>query len=154
MFAHRFRHALMRCEGHGFYMKKLTIQKWTNSNGISGLRIQFNERAEPVFVARHHWIGVDFDGTLARNDILGPSDPPYPLGEPILEMVEIVKALAAAGVRIKIFTARGGEAQNIPVIQDWTEKCGLGRLEVTDRKDFNLVCFFDDRAIPTKCMAL
>ena len=63
-------------------------------------------------------------------------------------MIATVKSLLAAGVAVKIFTARASEPLNIPAIQDWTERHGLGRLEVTDRKDFNLIRFFDDRAIP------
>ncbi len=63
-------------------------------------------------------------------------------------MLAMVKRLLEAGVVVKIFTARACDPTNIPSIQDWTERQGLGRLEVTNQKDFDLACFFDDRAIP------
>ncbi|HMK06339.1 MAG TPA: hypothetical protein VK476_02350, partial [Flavobacterium sp.] len=37
--------------------------------------------------------------------------------------------------------------ENIPIIQGWAEKHGLGRIKVTNQKDYQLICFFDDRAI-------
>lgn len=59
----------------------------------------------------------------------------------------MVKSLLAAGVTVKIFSARACEPESIPVIQSWTDKHGLGRLEVTNQKDFDLIRFYDDRAI-------
>jgi len=125
-------------------MKELKIEQ---ADG-AGWRVWFNSGDQPVLVGRQHWVGVDFDGTLARNDNIGHSEPPYPLGEPIPEMMAKVKMLLTAGITVKIFTARACEPQYNPIIQDWTERNGLGRLEVTNRKDFNLIRFYDDRAIP------
>ena len=62
-------------------------------------------------------------------------------------MIALVKSLLQAGVTVKIFSARACEPESIPVVQAWTEKHGLGRLEVTNRKDYNLIRFYDDRAI-------
>ena len=128
-------------------MKRLKIEPGTDFRGTPGWLVQFSDGEAPVFVASHHWVGMDFDGTLARNDNPGNAEPPYSLGEPIPGMLATVKALLAAGVTVKIFTARACEAQNVPIIQDWTERNGLGRLEVTNQKDFNLIRFYDDRAI-------
>jgi hypothetical protein len=69
------------------------------------------------------------------------------LGEPIPEMIAMVKSLIEAGVTVKIFSARACEPESIPIIQGWAEKHGLGRLEVTNRKDYDLIRFYDDRAI-------
>ncbi len=112
-----------------------------------GAWVVLDPGAEPVFVARHHWIGVDLDGTLARDDEEGHFLPPYPLGKPIPEMIEMVKSLLTAGVTVKIFSARACEPESVPRIQDWAEKHGLGRLEVTNQKDYDLIRFYDDRAI-------
>jgi len=47
----------------------------------------------------------------------------------------------------EIFSARAVEPESIPIIQAWAEKHGLGRLEVTNQKDYDLIRFYDDRAI-------
>jgi hypothetical protein len=128
-------------------MGPLQIEKATDDQGNPGAWVALDPGAEPVFVARHHWIGVDLDGTLARDDAEGHFLPPYPLGEPIPEMIEMVRSLLAAGVKVKIFSARAVEPESIPIIQDWAEKHGLGRLEVTNQKDYDLLRYYDDRAI-------
>lgn len=128
-------------------MGPLQIEKAHDEQGQPGAWVALDPGAKPVFVAQHHWIGVDFDGTLARDDAADHFLPPYPLGEPIPEMVEMVKSLLAAGVTVKIFSARACEPQSIPIIQAWVEKHGLGRLEVTNQKDYDLIRYYDDRAI-------
>jgi hypothetical protein len=128
-------------------MGPLQIEKGTDEQGNAGAWVVFEPGVEPVFVAPQHWVGVDLDGTLARDDAEGHFLPPYPLGEPIPEMIAMVKSLLAAGVTVKIFSARACEPESIPVIQSWADKQGLGRLEVTNQKDFDLIRFYDDRAI-------
>jgi hypothetical protein len=128
-------------------MGPLKIQKCKDQLGNPGSWVEFVPGKAPVFVARNHWVGFDFDGTISGTDNPGHFEPPFPLGEPIPEMLETAKSLLAAGIKVKIFTARACEPENVPVIQDWTERHGLGRLEVTDRKDYDLIRFFDDRAI-------
>ena len=128
-------------------MGPLQIQKGGDGNGNSGNWVVLDPGAKPVFVTQEQWIGVDLDGTLSRDDAAGHFQSPYPLGEPIPEMIALVKSLLQAGVTVKIFSARACEPESIPVVQAWTEKHGLGRLEVTNRKDYNLIRFYDDRAI-------
>jgi hypothetical protein len=128
-------------------MGPLQIQNHAGPNGCSGVWVVFDPGAEPVFVAKHQWVGVDLDGTLSRNDNPGHFEPPYPLGQPIPHMIEMVRSLMAAGVTVKIFSARACEPENVPIVQDWAEKHGLGRLEVTNLKDYDLIRFYDDRAI-------
>lgn len=101
-----------------------------------------------IFVPADNWIGFDFDGTLARTDNPGHFQPPYPLGEPFPEMLDAAKKLIAQGVTVKIFTARACEPAAIPVVQQWAIKHGLGPIEVTNVKDFYLIRFYDDRAVP------
>ena len=128
-------------------MGPLNIQKVTDILSRPGAWVEFGDGQPPVFVAQHHWVGFDFDGTISRTDNTGHCEAPYPLGEPIPEMLATVKSLIAAGITVKIFTARACEPESIPVIQDWTERHGLGRLDVTNQKDYDLIRFFDDRAI-------
>ena len=129
-------------------MGPLKIKKGVNIQNKLGAWVEFGGGQASVFVAEHHWVGFDFDGTISRTDNPGHFSPPYPLGEPIPEMIAAVKSLLESGITVKIFTARACEPENIPAIQDWTERHGLGRLAVTHQKDYDLIRFFDDRAIP------
>jgi len=105
------------------------------------------------------WIGVDFDGTLVLY-----VDGMYPeIGAPILIMVERVRAWLAAGVQVRIFTARcswlpgatkamtrkrqdDAYAQK-ETIREWTI-AHLGQpLAVTCEKDYKCRMIWDDRAV-------
>ena len=106
------------------------------------------------------WIGVDLDGTLAEYHGWNGGV----IGKPIPAMVERVKAWLAAGVEVRIFTARVGFgggysihsgrsddadfiAEQTKLIQDWCEEHIGQRLKVTAVKDFALAEIWDDRAI-------
>ena len=128
-------------------MGPLKIERGTDAVGNAGAWVAFEPGAEPIFVEQKRWVGVDLDGTLSRDDAEGHFLPPYPLGEPIPEMIAMVKSLLHAGVTVKVFSARACEAESVPIIQAWAEKHGLGRLEVTNQKDYDLIRFYDDRAI-------
>ena len=128
-------------------MGPLQIERGADAQGQPGHWVAFDHGRAPTFVAEQHWVGVDLDGTLSRTDNPGHFSPPYPLGEPIPEMLLLVKSLLAAGVKVKIFSARACEPRSIPLVQSWAERHGLGRLEVTNQKDFDLIRFYDDRAI-------
>jgi hypothetical protein len=128
-------------------MGPLQIEPGTDADGQRGAWVWFDPDSDPVFVLERQWIGVDFDGTLARDDEAGHFSPPYPLGQPIPQMLAAVKSLIRAGVKVRIFSARACEPESVPAIQDWTERHGLGRLEVTNAKDYDLIRYLDDRAI-------
>ena len=128
-------------------MGPLQIKISPDEKGNQGAWVVFHLDEPPTFIGQQHWVGVDFDGTLARTDNEGHFLPPYPLGEAIPEILAMVKSLLEAGVKVKIFSARACEPESIPTIQEWTYRHGLGRLEVTNKKDFDLIRFFDDRAI-------
>jgi hypothetical protein len=128
-------------------MGPLQIQKGADETGTAGAWVVFEPGTEPIFVAQKRWVGVDLDGTLARDDAEGHFLPPYPLGQPIPAMIAMVQSLLQAGVTVKVFSARACEPESVPIIQEWAEKHGLGRLEVTNRKDYDLIRFYDDRAI-------
>ena len=112
-----------------------------------GTWVTFDHHEEAVFVPADNWVGFDLDGTLSRTDNPGHFEPPYPIGDPVPEMIFVAKMLIKMGVTVKIFTARACQSSNISIVQDWTETHGLGRLEVTNQKDYHLIRFYDDRAI-------
>lgn len=86
-------------------------------------------------------IGIDFDGTLAK-DTGGNK-----LGAALPERIASVKKMLAEGKSVEIITRRveddasGAEAKKI---QDWLEKNGLPRLPVTNEKTAGLL--YDDNA--------
>ena len=97
------------------------------------------------------WVGVDLDGTLAHyNGWKGPAH----IGEPIKPMVEKIKQLLQQGANVKVFTARVCSTQPEEelaiakkTIAEWTLK-HIGReLDSTAEKDWNMIEFYDDRAI-------
>jgi hypothetical protein len=92
------------------------------------------------------WIGVDLDATLARYD---GWHGPYHIGELIEPMAARVRGWLAAGIEVRIFTARASDGNQAVVvaIQDWTEKHFGQRLTVTCMKDFNMIQLWDDRAV-------
>jgi hypothetical protein len=102
-----------------------------------------------------HWIGVDFDGTLAT-DAPDRSDP-YQLGEPIPAMVARVQQWLREGIEVRIFTARMAEYsyttkqwRDLRKMEDrLTEWCRIhiGKaLRCTNQKDGLMLELWDDRA--------
>lgn len=90
------------------------------------------------------WIGVDLDGTLAHYEgWKGPDN----IGEPIPKMMKRVKGWLAKGIKVKIFTARASIPSQLPPVQKWLEKHGLGELQITNKKDISMVELWDDRVV-------
>ena len=91
------------------------------------------------------WIGVDLDGTLAYHktgDFKGEDH----VGEPIPEMVQRVRGWLGEGIEVRIFTARRPH----PAIRRWSKE-HLGKiLRITNKKDPEMIAFFDDRAVGVK----
>jgi hypothetical protein len=107
---------------------------------------------------------VDLDGTLAEYHGMENT---FNIGKPIPSMVSLVNYWLKTGFTVKIFTARvdGGEVARIKglpadicdryndveaikkMIQDWCEFNIGVRLEVTNKKDFDVVQIWDDRAV-------
>ncbi len=91
------------------------------------------------------WIGVDLDGTLAEWTGWKGLDN---IGKPIPLMLARVKFWLERGITVKIFTARASdEANGIPPIKKWLADNGLPELEITNKKDFDMVELWDDRVI-------
>ncbi len=64
-------------------------------------------------------------------------------------MVKRVKEMLAAGIEVRIFTARASSSDPVVIgtIQDWCEKHVGSRLIVTNVKDYDMIHIYDDRAI-------
>lgn len=90
------------------------------------------------------WIGVDLDGTLAH--YVGWIGPDH-IGEPIPAMLTRVLQWLDEGRTVKIFTARCCVPEQVPPILAWLERHGLGGLEVTNVKDFDMIELWDDRCV-------
>lgn len=100
------------------------------------------------------WIGVDFDGTLARYDAW---EGPLEFGDPIPRMVSRVHTWVKAGITVKIFTARVAQDQGgytkeeiAEAIKDWCRTRINLELEVTCVKDFGCIEIWDDRAVQVR----
>ena len=91
------------------------------------------------------WIGVDLDGTLAVYD--GVWLGIHHIGAPIPLMIERVKEWVTNGKKVKIVTARCGDPKAIPHIEMWLNRHGIGGLEITATKDYNMIEIWDDRCI-------
>jgi hypothetical protein len=90
------------------------------------------------------WIGVDLDGTLARD--LGGSRWDE-IGSPIEPMLLRVKKWIAEGHTVKIFTARASSPRQVLAVKKWLVSCGLPDLEVTNVKDQRMIELWDDRCV-------
>ncbi len=90
------------------------------------------------------WMGVDLDGTLAIWDNRSSLNR---IGPPIPAMLSYVRSMVDNGIRVKIFTARAGDPDQIPKIEKWLAKNGLPGLEITNVKDYYMERLYDDRAV-------
>ena len=100
------------------------------------------------------WVGVDLDQTAARyNGWLGSDH----VGEPVPEIIDLIKAYLEAKIEVRIFTARAGVPEQVPAVERWCEKHIGQKLPVTNVKDFGMRILYDDRAvqiIPNKGISL
>ncbi len=90
------------------------------------------------------WTGIDLDGTLACDNLSAGMDR---IGEPVPAMLELVKKMLNNGIRVKIFTARAGDPEQIPIIRKWLKDNHLPDLEITNTKDYQMQRLYDDRCI-------
>lgn len=95
------------------------------------------------------WIGVDLDGTLAEyHGWAGLS-----IGAPVPAMVAKVRAAMAAGIEVRVFTARVSSAKGEEErgrqragIEAWCLAHVGAILAVTSEKDHQMIECWDDRA--------
>lgn len=96
------------------------------------------------------WVGFDLDGTLAYYDGWQGFEH---IGEPIEEIVDYAKRLLAAGVEIRVMTARVATEQSFEdweaaqiAVRKWCVAQFGQEIVVTAEKDFNMLYLVDDRA--------
>jgi hypothetical protein len=103
---------------------------------------------------KNGWIGFDLDMTTAEYhpgdyNKYGASH----IGKPIPRTVDRIIRYIQEGYECRILTARldpnNDEPRETTIrrIQEWCEKHIGYVLPVTDKKDFNMIALFDDRAI-------
>ena len=84
------------------------------------------------------------DGTLAYDN---PRLSLSKIGDPIPPMLARVKKMVDNGMRVKIFTARASDTEQLPIIRKWLAENGLPELEITNIKDYSMLRLYDDRCI-------
>jgi hypothetical protein len=94
------------------------------------------------------WIGIDLDGTLAYYSAWKGFEH---IGPPIPAMVLRLRAWLEQGYEVRIMTARASVEEGIPPVRAWLAKHDLPDLEVTCRKDFDMIELWDDRAVQVVC---
>lgn len=87
-----------------------------------------------------HWVGVDFDGTLATYDHYRGDEH---TGDPVEPMVKLVRKLLHEGVDVRLFTARKPH----PALRKWMKEHLGVILPITNVKDPGMIASIDDRAI-------
>ena len=90
------------------------------------------------------WIGVDLDGTLAYYDDNSSIEE---IGTPIPDMLALVNKMINNGIRVKIFTARATDPEQLPIIRKWLKTNNLPELEITNIKDYYMIKLYDDRCV-------
>ncbi len=90
------------------------------------------------------WIGVDLDGTLAYYDNNSSIEK---VGPPIPDMLALVKKMINNNIRVKIFTARATDPEQLPIIRKWLKTNNLPELEITNIKDYYMLRLYDDRCV-------
>ena len=117
-------------------------------DGVGGDRVDRHS-------AMSGWIGVDLDGTLAeyhKDPKGGPIDLSS-IGKPIPLMVGRVKAWLAEGKDVRIMTARlTGETyaermRGRLAVRAWCRQHIGQDLPITDRKDYQMIELWDNRAV-------
>lgn len=98
------------------------------------------------------WIGVDLDGTLARND-----HPGYPdeIGPPVERMVNRIRNWLSQGKDVRIVTARAANedwyqrvhADEVELVNQWVVKHIGVSLPIQAHKDHRMIELWDDRAV-------
>lgn len=90
------------------------------------------------------WIGVDLDGTLAHYD---EGSSIQEVGAPVPAMLALVKKMIINGIRVKIFTARATDPEQLPIVRNWLAANDLPELEITNVKDYFMQRLYDDRCV-------
>lgn len=115
------------------------IQKCFKKDGKEAMKEYTN-----TSYGREAWVGVDLDGTLAYFDEKMTIDT---IGEPVPAMLAHVKKMITNKIKVKIFTARAGDPEQLPLIRQWLKNNDLPELEITNIKDYYMRVLYDDRCV-------
>lgn len=91
------------------------------------------------------WIGVDFDGTLCLQP--PPAHIKWWNSPPIAPMVDWVQHWLNLGMEVRIVTARAEDPDDIVKVQTWCKRHIGTVLPVTNKKDYDMLALWDDRAV-------
>jgi phosphoglycolate phosphatase-like HAD superfamily hydrolase len=100
---------------------------------------------------KDEYYAFDLDGTLAYSESGNAYHDLTVIGEPIPNMIAIIKEYINAGKTVKIFTARAEMREENPgviaAIENWCEKHIGMKLPISNVKDSGLKELWDDRAV-------
>lgn len=92
------------------------------------------------------WCGFDLDGSLRKITDDFQYDPQL-IGPPVPQMLQKLKKHVRAGDKCKIMTARATDPKRVKRIGLWLRSFGLPKLQVTDKKDQDMIKLYDDRRV-------
>lgn len=105
-------------------------------------------RLEREVAANGGWlIAVDLDGTLAE---WSDNQHINVIGRPIKPMVIRVRQWIKQGKQVVIFTARVATKGQRRLIRKWLKENNLPDLPITNKKDWRMKVFYDDRCVPVQ----
>jgi hypothetical protein len=111
---------------------------------LAGIHASF-EGGEGVMDESKGWHGVDLDGTIAYHKTWKGITH---IGKPIIgQALAKVKLWLKKGEKVKIFTARASDPRAIKPIEKFCMAVFGQKLEITDRKDENMIDLLDDRVL-------
>lgn len=110
-------------------------------------------------INQRKWIGVDFDGTLSKDNAW--RDDPYSVGDPVPLMVKRVKEWLAQGFEVRMLTARLSplsHTSEVPrdmarmraALDAWCLEHLGQTIPLTNAKDGLMDVLWDDRAVRVK----
>ena len=111
---------------------------------LESQRDQLHEDLRRPRYPRSGWIGVGFDGTLAKTC---PHDRADAIGEALQPMLRRVRHWIRSGRTVKIVTPRAGDAFQEHSIRQWCLRQRLPELAITDRIDEKMIAFWDARSV-------
>ena len=91
-------------------------------------------------------VAFDLDGVLAEFDLDKWTNDKSYIGKPIRSMIDLALAYQEDGAKIYIFTARGDISSYTGNITKWCNENGLYGIKITNKKLFNMILIYDDRA--------
>jgi len=97
------------------------------------------------------WVGFDLDGTLAT---IEDREWDGGIGEPVPQMIDLMRKYLGAGVEVRIVTARVASTVNEferklqkELVKKWCKKHVGEEIKVSAEKDPGMLLLYDDRAI-------